>query len=118
MNYLNKIKSLRQSKFYSQQYMADKLNMSQKAYSSLENGKTQMSVNRLLEIIKFLDVNISDILGNRNDISGSNNDLEKYYTMKNKIEVLTGDKTHLEQIIELKNKEIEFLKTLVEQKKQ
>ena len=118
MNYLDKIKILRQSKFYSQQYMADKLNMSQKAYSSLENGKTQMSVNRLLEIIKFLDVNLLDIMGNRNDVLRSNNELEKYFIMKNKIEILTGDKTHLEQIIELKNKEIEFLKKLVEQKKQ
>lgn len=38
----NNLRNLRREKNYSQEYMANELNISQKAYSDIENGKTAL----------------------------------------------------------------------------
>ena len=52
-NYHDKIRRIREAKDYKQEFMAAKLNISQRAYSSIENGQTQLTVERLFEIIKI-----------------------------------------------------------------
>jgi len=51
-----KIKVHRLKKKYSQQYMAEKLDISQNAYSKIERGKTDLTVKRMLEIAAILEV--------------------------------------------------------------
>lgn len=68
-----KIRATRHQFGFSQQYMADLLNISQKAYSKIESGKTALTIKRVSEIAKifkihpiellFLDLNI--VLGNQ-----------------------------------------------------
>ncbi|HLU85224.1 MAG TPA: helix-turn-helix transcriptional regulator [Vicingaceae bacterium] len=68
-----KIRAARHQFGFSQQYMADLLNISQKAYSKIESGKTALTIKRVTEIAKifkihpiellFLDLNI--VLGNQ-----------------------------------------------------
>ncbi len=57
-----KLRLLRRKMEYSQEYMAFMLNISQNAYSRLENGKTPLTVNRLFEICALLKVNPGEIL--------------------------------------------------------
>lgn len=57
-----KIRHLRRNKEYSQEYMAFLLNISQNAYSRLENGKTPITIDRLYQICIILQTNPMTLL--------------------------------------------------------
>lgn len=61
-NILKKLKSARNVKGYSQEYMAEKLMISQKSYGKIENGKTILSVTRLKQIVLILNLDLSGLL--------------------------------------------------------
>ncbi len=49
----NKIKSIRELKNYTQEYMADQLGVTQAGYSKIEKGKTILSFAKLVEIARI-----------------------------------------------------------------
>ncbi len=53
-----RIRSVRESKGYSQEYMAEMLDISQSCYANLESGKSGLSVERLLAITEILELNV------------------------------------------------------------
>lgn len=57
-----KIKDLRSQKGFTQDYVADKLGISQPAYSKIESGHIEITINRLIEICKILDVNMKELV--------------------------------------------------------
>jgi len=59
---LENIKRIRKQKGYSHEYIAYKLNISQVAYSKLENSLTKLSVERLYKIAEILETKLGDIL--------------------------------------------------------
>ncbi len=59
---LNKIIEFRRKKGFSHEYMAYALNMSQPAYSKIEKNETKLSVDRLFEIAKVLDITVLELL--------------------------------------------------------
>jgi len=69
MRYANtigqQIRLLREAKGYSQEYMADMLDMSQSAYACLESGKTSLRVERLFQILELLETDISSLLSKK-----------------------------------------------------
>lgn len=77
----NKIKSIRELKNYTQEYMAEQLGVTQAGYSKIEKGKTILSYVKLVEIARILEVSVEDILsfdgqryfGNFNKVIGNNN---------------------------------------------
>ncbi|MBF4516762.1 helix-turn-helix transcriptional regulator [Flavobacterium sp. ANB] len=77
----NKIKSIRELKNYTQEYMADQLGVTQAGYSKIEKGKTILSYIKLVEIAKILEVSVEDIISfdsqkyfnNFNNVKGNNN---------------------------------------------
>jgi transcriptional regulator with XRE-family HTH domain len=56
------IRQARESKFYSQEYLAAKLKISQNAYSKTELGYTSITLDRLLQIADVLEVDALDLL--------------------------------------------------------
>lgn len=58
-----KIKSVRELKNYTQEYMAEQLDLSQPAYNKLESGKTVLTYEKLEEIAHVLDVSPEAIIG-------------------------------------------------------
>ncbi len=56
------IQNLRKKKKLSQLEMAFKLHMSQSAYAKLENGKTKIDIERLIEIAKLLHADLNELL--------------------------------------------------------
>ena len=58
-----RIKNLREEKNFSQMYLSQRLGLSQKAYSKLENNETKLSVPNLLKIAEVLETSINKILG-------------------------------------------------------
>lgn len=57
-----KIKQLRELKSYTQEYMADKLNVSNSTYSRIETGMQDITISRLAEIATVLDVEAWELL--------------------------------------------------------
>ncbi len=58
-----KIKQIRELKNFTQEYMAQKLGLSTRAYSKIETGETQLTINRLNEISAILQVQPMEVLG-------------------------------------------------------
>lgn len=56
------IRSVREGKGYSQEYMAEMLDMVQSSYANLESGKSAMSVDRLLHICDILHMDVHGLL--------------------------------------------------------
>jgi transcriptional regulator with XRE-family HTH domain len=57
-----RIKKIRVEKGYSQEYMADRLNISQNAYHKLERGHTRIHLQKFIEISKILEIEISELI--------------------------------------------------------
>lgn len=62
MKLYEKIRELRKAVGFSQSYMAENLNLSQKAYSKIECGETQLTLERLEEIARLLGYNRFQII--------------------------------------------------------
>ena len=58
-----KIKQIRELKNLTQEFVATQLDLSTRAYSKIESGETQLTINRLNEISKVLEVDPIEILG-------------------------------------------------------
>jgi len=53
----NKLRLLRLKKGFSQESIAFELGISQKSYSNIENGKTELKNDRIIKLAEILEVN-------------------------------------------------------------
>jgi transcriptional regulator with XRE-family HTH domain len=58
-----KIKQIRELKNITQEHIANQLGLSTRAYSKIETGETQLTINRLNEISRILGVDPIEVLG-------------------------------------------------------
>lgn len=58
-----KLKALRELNNFSQEYIAQKLEISQAAYSKIENGSTQLSLEHLTKLSELYKLTPNDLLG-------------------------------------------------------
>lgn len=123
MEVYKKIRFIRQLKNWSQEDMAEKLQMSVKGYANIEQGHTDVKLSRLEQIADTFDINLLDLLGlNENNIFNinefQNNSSGQFTTFGN---VFAEEKeTHLKfelqrlnLIVEQQIKEIDYLKQQV-----
>ncbi|MCO6149334.1 helix-turn-helix domain-containing protein [Flavobacterium sp. NRK1] len=76
-----KIRNIRELKNLTQEYMAEKLGITQAGYSKIENGTTVLTYAKLIQIAKILEINIEDIIAfdsqkyfnSFNNVKGNNN---------------------------------------------
>ncbi len=68
MDYVRKMKEIRLQKGISQEAMAYNLGISQPAYKKIEDEKTKLTVDRLLQIAKILEHPLSDFIFDNNTI--------------------------------------------------
>ena len=115
----NKIKNIRELKNFTQEYMADKLEISQAAYSKLEKGDLKISQDKLNKIAEILDVNLEDIkdfdnkrlLNSYNSIKGNNSNITYSNQDLILIRKLYEDKINLlEKLVQKQEEEIKNLK--------
>lgn len=59
---LLKIRQLRNKKNFSQEFVADKIGISQSNYAKLENGKVKLNLEILQKIAAVLEMNLSDLM--------------------------------------------------------
>ncbi len=109
------IRSVREAKGYSQEYMAEMLDMVQSSYANLESGKSSMSVDRLLHICDILHMDVHGLLDRAGTSELPQNPfsvhMDKMYSPVHP-EVV---QVYTELIAEMKS-EIEFLRGLVSRK--
>lgn len=75
-----RIKRIREYRDYTQQYMADRLDISQNAYSKIENGTTKLTTDRLEQIADILDIPVESILSSeKQTFNLENNQIDKFY---------------------------------------
>ncbi len=92
---LEKIRNLRLSRGYTQEYMAEKLGIDTVNYGRIERGKSKLTLDRFLKICDILQVSPTELLNdNQNEIISY---LKKIYEIE--IEILDTLKN-------LKNKEL------------
>lgn len=70
-----RIKEIRYKKGFTQDNMADMLNISQNAYHKLENGHSKMSLSRFIDICKVLEIESAEIINGPEKIYS----FSKYY---------------------------------------
>jgi len=66
MKYNERIREIREENFYTQQKIADLLNVGQRTYSDYESGKTRIPIDSILILAKFYDVSVDYITGASN----------------------------------------------------
>lgn len=114
MSIAHKIRRIREIKNYSQEFVAQKLDISPKAYSKLENEETKLSVDRLYQIAEILEVKPEDLMNFDEKVviySISNGDGVVYN--KN---VSDGERSAYEKLIAHLQDEIAFLRTQLAKK--
>ena len=57
-----RIKRIRIDKGYSQDYMAEMLNISQNAYHKLERGHTKINLQKFIDISKIFEIDVSELI--------------------------------------------------------
>ncbi|MBW1654641.1 helix-turn-helix domain-containing protein [Flavobacterium quisquiliarum] len=62
VNINNSIKNIRELKNYTQEYVADRLGMTQAGYSKIEKGISKVSLKKLQEIAAVLEVSMQSII--------------------------------------------------------
>ncbi|MGY3052483.1 transcriptional regulator with XRE-family HTH domain [Pedobacter sp. UYEF25] len=59
---ISNIRKIREYRNYTQDYLASKLSISQNAYSKIELGYSNITLNRLFEITQILEVDLVDFI--------------------------------------------------------
>ena len=117
------IRKIREKKGFSQEYMANVLNISQASYARLENEETKVTVERLQKIAEILETNIIDffntdkfIIHNQNyDNSTGNAAYVQNLVVENK-EATNKLISSYEERLKEKDEQIHFLKSLLEKR--
>ena len=66
---LLKIRLLRLEKKYSQEYIALRMNISQSYYGRIENGKTTLSIKRLLQLLVILETDCAAFFNDLEEVN-------------------------------------------------
>lgn len=106
------IRKIRVQKGYSQEYMAESLGIIQPSYARLEKDGNRINVVRLLQIAQYLEVNVSELLGQKAQkvTNQSHNTTANAYNVDKISKIINTDKEYIESLKE----EIAFLRDLLQ----
>ncbi len=69
-----RLKELRKQNKYSQEYVAEQLNISRQAISHWENGKTYPDIDNLVLLAELYHISVDELLQNRIEVNGDSSD--------------------------------------------
>ena len=117
MNVSDKIRFMRQLKGWSQEEMAEKLEMSPNGYANIEREETDVRFSRLEQIADVFGTNLTDLMsfGERSILyyCGDNNTITNQQTLNALPESLTMELQKHQILLEQKDKEIQYLKEII-----
>lgn len=106
------IRKMREAKGFSQDYMANVLDISQASYARLENEDTKITVERLYRISEILEKNIIDFfdvdklaIQNQNNYDNSNGVVQNLHIENQEV---------YDKLIQSKNEQILLLNKIIE----
>lgn len=73
----SKIRRLRNQRGFSQEYLADILNISQASLSNLESGKTLPDFNLIRSLCDIFKIEVNELFESKGDIIFQNNEIDK-----------------------------------------
>lgn len=121
-----KIKKLRAQAEFTQQEMADKMNMHLKTWQKIENGITKLDIERLKQIAAIFETTVEDLINvddavyineiKDNDVGFNNSSITINHGTEAEKELYERIIAEKDKIIEDKNKEISFLRQQLEKK--
>lgn len=104
-----RIRAYREAKGYTQEYMAEMLNICQSTYANLESGKTTLSITRLLHIADILETDFTNLLELRRQPMSPN--IVKGY--HGAVDMHHETKGVYDQLVQEMRSEIAFLRSLI-----
>ncbi|MCR6637508.1 MAG: helix-turn-helix domain-containing protein [Sporocytophaga sp.] len=107
-----KIKKLRELRNLTQGHMAEKLGISQSAYSKIELDETNVGYERLEQIARALDVSVQDVLAFDEKMFFSvmhNQNSSVGYVVHNNVQLAEKEREHYEEKIKLLEDKIKLL---------
>lgn len=122
MNVNEKIRVMREVKQWSQEEMAERMNMSTTGYSKIERGETKLNLHKLEQIAAIFNIDVLELMDTNKvgvfliNESGDHVSANYYGSdekMAVEIEKLKLQLTHSQQIIQQKNDEISALKEII-----
>ena len=125
-----KIRTLRKARNWSQEEMAEKLNMSVSGYAKIERGETKPHIPKLKEIADVLNVDLSVLLindknvylisgdnnsnnSNSNNSAGNRNIIGTPPDVAFEIQKLQMTVSHKDEVIDFQKREIERLEEII-----
>ena len=87
MNVSDKLRIIRQSKGYTQDYVAEKLNIDPVNYGRIERGQTKLTIDRLQKLADIFEINIVEFFDEQSNqnLSETSDLLKKIYEIELKI---------------------------------
>jgi transcriptional regulator with XRE-family HTH domain len=107
-----RIRAYREAKGYTQEYMAEMLDICQSTYANLESGKTTLSITRLLDIADILETDFTNLLEFRRHPFSQNN-LKGSHGSHGALDMHQETKGVYDQLIQEMRSEIAFLRSLI-----
>ena len=107
-----RIRSFREAKGYTQEYMAEMLDICQSTYANLESGKSSLSIDRLLEIAEILELDFHQLLVYTRNAKADGNDFRENGMVPTE-QVHEETKKVYEQLVEELRSEVVFLRGLI-----
>jgi len=95
------IKTERLKKKLTQEYIADELNISQRAYSKIENNEVQLKIDRLYRICEILDISPTNLIRDNNTKKKDTSDLKEDFLYERIIENQKAEIIYLKEIIQI-----------------
>jgi transcriptional regulator with XRE-family HTH domain len=111
-----KLRLFREFRNYSQEYIAEKLGITQTSYSRIENNRTRITAERLGQLAVILNVPTTELLSDNEPVIQCNDSSFHHLTFTQKdewSEMLENMRQHYEQFISSKDERISFLENEV-----
>lgn len=127
MNVSHKVRLFRELNQWSQEEMAEKMNMSVQGYAKIERGETNLTLHKLKQIAAVFQISLTDLIsstdnsviffsGEHNGEHSQNHYGNNYYGNKDaefEIEKLKLIIQHKDELLQQKESELENLKSLL-----
>ena len=115
MNVNEKIRTIREIRNWSQEDMAEKMNMSKNGYAKIERGETKLNLHKLEQIANIFNIDVLELIKNddKNVIFFMNDHNTNYYGSN---ESLTSEIAQLKLTISHKDELLKQRELVIEQK--
>lgn len=111
--YGEKIKTIRELRGFSQEYMADKLGIAQNTYSKIETGQTNLKIDTLIKLAEILGVSPMDIVSNQPAIINFESNHGTKQGIAHVEHFYIYQREFVEKMVASKDSEIQHLKEII-----